>query len=120
MKKVLIIEDNQILAENFARILRKDFIVLRSSNASDAISQIDTNPPDLIFLDILLDGHSAFALLHELQSYYDTAMIPVVVCSDLADNLEEKPLKEYGIKAILDKAKTSPKEILEVCRNATR
>ena len=120
MKTVLIIEDNQILAENFARILRKDFTILRSSNASDAISQIDANPPDLIFLDILLDGHSAFALLHELQSYYDTADIPVIICSDLADNLEEKPLKEYGIKAILDKATTSPREILEVCKNATR
>ena len=118
MKTVLIIEDNQILAENFARIIRKDFTILQSSNAGDAISQIDANPPDLIFLDILLDGHSAFALLHELQSYYDTADIPVIICSDLADNLEYKSLQKYGVKVILDKAATSPREILEVCKNA--
>lgn len=118
MKTVLIIEDNQILAENFARILRKDFIVLQSSSAVDAISQIDMTPPDLILLDILLDGHSAFALLHELQSYSDTVMIPVIICSNLADNLDSKSLQSYGVKVILDKAATSPREILEVCKNA--
>lgn len=116
MKRILIVEDNRILAENFARILRSDFEIFHSDSAGSAISRIDNSFPDAILLDILLSGHSAFALLNELQSYADTAKIPVVICSDLAENLDENSLKKYQVKSILDKSKISPKELREICR----
>lgn len=120
MKKVLIVEDNQILAENFARILARQFEVFLAESASEAVAQIDHHRPDLIFLDILLKGHSAFALLNELQSYADTVKIPVVVCSNLSENLDESALKNYGVVGILDKSTVRPREILEACQNATK
>ena len=116
MKRILIVEDNRILAENFARILRSDFEISHADSAGSAISQIDNSFPDMILLDILLSGHSAFALLNELQSYVDTAKIPVVICSDLTENLDENSLKKYQVKSILDKSKISPKELREICR----
>ncbi|MDO4871864.1 MAG: response regulator [bacterium] len=117
MKKIIIIEDNQIIAENFERILGADFEISKAASAGEAISKIDQTLPNLILLDILLEGHSAFALLNELQSYSDTAKIPVVVCSDLSDELDTEALKKYGVRQILDKSKIRPREILEVCRN---
>lgn len=119
MKQILIVEDNQILAENFARILRGEFEVFFAESAGRAIDQIDSTRPDVILLDILLKGHSAFALLNELQSYADTTKIPVVVCSDLSDDLEFLALKKYNVVKILDKSQARPQEILEACRNAT-
>lgn len=116
MKRILIVEDDRILAENFARILRNDFEIFHADSAGSAISQIDNSFPDVILLDILLSGHSAFALLNELQSYADTAKNPVVICSDLAENLDENSLKKYQVKSILDKSKISPKELREICR----
>ena len=116
MKRILIVEDNRILAENFARILRSDFEISHADSAGSAISRIDNSFPDVILLDILLSGHSAFALLNELQSYVDTAKIPVVICSDLTENLDENSLKKYQVKSILDKSKISPKELREICR----
>ena len=119
MKKILIVEDDQILAENFSRIFRNDFEVFQAENASEAIFEIDKNMPDLIFLDVLLSGHSAFSLLNELQSYVDTAKIPVVICSNLADDLDLKSLEKYGVEMIFDKSKSRPREILakvkEIC-----
>ena len=112
MKKILIVEDDQILAENFSRIFRNDFKVFQAENASEAIFEIDKNMPDLIFLDVLLSEHSAFSLLNELQSYADTAKIPVVICSNLADDLDLKSLEKYGVKMIFDKSKSRPREIL--------
>ena len=116
MKRILIVEDNRILAENFARILRSDFEIFHADSAETAISRIDNSFPDVILLDILLSGHSAFALLNELQSYADTAKIPVIICSDLTENLDENSLEKYQVKSILDKAKISPKELREICR----
>lgn len=113
MKKILIIEDNMILAENFERILRKNFEILHANSAEKAILKIDKNLPDLILLDILLEGHSAFALLNELQSYVDTAKIPVIICSDLADELEIESLKHFNVRGIFEKSQFRPQELRE-------
>lgn len=118
--RILIVEDNQILAENFERILRTEFEISKAENAGQAIQKIDERTLDLILLDILLSGHSAFALLNELQSYVDTAQIPVVICSDLAENLDLNSLENYGVKTILDKAKISPYELKETCRKVVQ
>ena len=114
MKKILIIEDNWILAaENFERILRKNFEISHANSAEKAILEINRRLPDLILLDILLEGHSAFALLNELQSYADTARIPVVVCSDLADELEMESLKHFNVRDIFEKSQFQPRELRE-------
>lgn len=118
-KRILIVEDNRILSENFLRIFRNSFEAILAESASEAIEHIDRQIPDLIFLDILLSGHSAFSLLNELQSYPDTSKIPVVICSDLASELEEVALKKYNVVKILDKSLVEPREILEVCSYAT-
>lgn len=117
MKKILIVEDNQIWAENLALILRGKFEILRANSAAQAIEQIDKHAPNLIFLDILLNGHSAFSLLNELQSYADTCEIPVVIFSNLAEEMDLSALKNYGVRAIIDKSKTSPSEILKVAED---
>ncbi len=113
MKKILIIEDNVILAENFERILRKNFEISHANSAEKAILKINKRLPDLILLDILLEGHSAFALLNELQSYADTARIPVVICSDLAAELEMESLKHFNVRDIFEKSQFQPRELRE-------
>jgi DNA-binding NarL/FixJ family response regulator len=95
-------------------------IVGEADSVISGLDIINQMKPDLIFLDILLKGHSAFALLNELQSYADTVKIPVVVCSNLSENLDESALKNYGVVGILDKSTARPREILEACQNATK
>ncbi len=116
MKKVLIIEDNQILAENLARILAKDFQIELANSAAAAINEVDRNLPDFIILDILLGGHSGISLLNELQTYGDTSKIPVIICSNLASELDAESLKNYGVVQIFDKSKMNPRGILEFLR----
>ena len=115
-KSVLIVEDNVILAENFERILKHQFCVVNARSAASAIELVDNKIPDFIVLDILLEGHSAFALLNELQSYTDTSIIPVVICSDLAPELDLNVLKKYGVREVLDKSKMQPSDLLKVLR----
>ncbi len=82
-------------------------------NSLSNFLKINKRLPDLILLDILLEGHSAFALLNELQSYADTARIPVVVCSDLADELEMESLKHFNVRDIFEKSQFQPRELRE-------
>ena len=114
---VLIVEDDSWLAEQQARVLGKaGYRTTISPHAIDAMASIDDIRPDIIVLDILLTGSTALALLHELQSYADTASIPIVVCTNLASELELANLKPYGVRLILDKTTMLPDDVVTAVR----
>ncbi|MBR3177633.1 response regulator [Candidatus Saccharibacteria bacterium] len=107
---IYIIDDDHLMAECLSRYLRpKETRIF--SNAIDAISNLDEDAPDLIFLDVLLDGPDAFTFLNEIMSYESTAKIPVVIVTSL--NLEAKSLRSYGVRKVLKKETLTPEEVRE-------
>lgn len=101
MKLVYVVEDDILLAQHMKRLL-KDYEVRVFNNSVEAMAAIDNKLPDCIVLDLMLDGPSGFALLNELQSYTDTAKVPVIVCSNLANELQGQ-LQDYSIHKVVDK-----------------
>ncbi len=65
--------------------------------------------PDLIILDVLVNGPDAFTLLNEMISYTDTATIPVIIVTSL--KLRANNLRSYGVRAIFDKATMHPNDL---------
>ena len=103
--QVLLVEDDPWLAELEAEVLTQaGFEVTLSPHAPSAIAKIDAQQPDVIILDVLLTGSTAFALLHELQSYGDTKKVPVILCTNMAENLKLEDLRLYGVRRIIDKS----------------
>ena len=103
--RVLLVEDDPWLAELEAGVLKDaGYDVTLSPHAPSAIIAIDEARPDVIILDVLLTGSTAFALLHELQSYGDTHTVPVILCTNMADSLTLDDLKMYGVRRIVDKS----------------
>ena len=73
---IFIIEDDKVMAECIMRAcLGYDVRVF--SNAIEAMGEISNNIiPELIFLDIMLEGPDGCTFLNELVSYTDTAECP--------------------------------------------
>lgn len=119
MKKplVLIIEDDAWLVEQFKRVLSDEYNVKDTTNAWAAIDLIDELKPEAIILDVLLTGSTAFALLHELQSYGDMGMIPVILCTNLAAEMSVDNLKPYGVVRVLDKTSMHPDDLKTAIRS---
>ena len=82
-----------------------------ATSADEAVKQIDKFKPGVILLDFQLGTQNALVLLNELQSYSDSREIPVVILATDAKRLKLTDLAQYNIKAILDKATTTPEEI---------
>ncbi len=117
-KTVLIVDDDAWLAELYARVLQKaGYTTHVSPHAIDAMSAIDDVHPDVIILDVLLTGNTAFTLLHELQSYGDTGAIPVILCTNLAADISLDDVKPYGVKRILDKSVMVPEDTVAAVRS---
>lgn len=91
MIRTLIIEDELHNRNNLQYLLEKYCsgidVVATAGDADEAISQIHTLRPQLLFLDIQLPGKNGFQLLQELGTY-DFEVIFVTAFS------------EYGIQAI--------------------
>lgn len=115
--RIYIVEDDKLMGEHIAHMLRQHHTEL-FTNGVDAIHRIDKCLPDVIILDILLDGPSGFSLLSELQSYGDTARIPVVICSSAAADFDKNNLTDYGVACVLDKTTMHPEDIIEAVEYA--
>ena len=105
---IYIVEDDKTFAKCLERFCRPRATKI-FNNVIDAISSIDEQFPDLIFLDILLTGPDGFTFLNELASYQDTAKIPIVVVSSL--DFKNQDLSIYGVVGVLNKDTLTPKEI---------
>lgn len=110
---VLLVEDDAWLSETEEAVLRKaGYDVVTAPHALAAIELIDTRIPDVIVLDVLLAGSTAFAFLNELQSHEDTKGIPVVLCTNLAEQLFSTQLDAYGVKRVVNKATMHPDDLV--------
>lgn len=118
MTKLLLVEDDQWLAElEAAALTRAGYDVVAVNRAPAAIEAVDREHPDAIVLDVLLTGSTGFALLHELQSYTDTKIIPVVLCTNTAERLPEANLESYGVRRVVDKTTMTPEDLVAAVRS---
>lgn len=110
-KKTLLIhliDDDPIFRDIMRRYL-KPHRVHGFGNSIDAIKKLEDELPDLIFLDLLLDGPDGFTYLNEIASYADTNQIPVVLVSSLYHTLPK--MSSYNVIAYLDKTTFTPVDV---------
>jgi len=114
MNYVLLIEDDQWLADSYQVMLRAQGINVRQvSTGHEAMQLIEEEKPAVVVADVLLGDHTSITLFHELQSYEDTRVIPIILCTTLAQTkFSDAQLKSYGIVAVLDKATLTPEQLL--------
>ena len=96
--RLLVVEDDVGLA----RIL-KDGLTLRGHavtvkhNAEDALKVVKQSPPDLVILDVGLDGLSGFQMLEIVRKDPATASLPVILLTAL--HMEKDQLKGLSLGA---------------------
>ncbi len=83
MKKILIIEDNQMISKGLKYLLEQErYLVDICSSLLEAKRYLDANTPNLIILDITLpdgDGFDFCKYINNLKKEYSKYDIPIVV-----------------------------------------
>ena len=85
-KNIMIVEDDMIIASCIKKTLTRNGYYINSivSNGEDAVLQIKKNKPDLIIMDIILDGKiDGIQTVYKIQSIDN---IPVIYLSANTDN----------------------------------
>lgn len=87
-KRILIVEDDDDLRGMFERSLSiAGFDVQEARSGFEALRTLDSNPPDLVLLDLRLPGIDGFTVYQEIAANAFTRDIPVVIVTASVDDL---------------------------------
>jgi len=118
MKKILIVEDEKILAEMYRnKFIEAGFEVSSTFEAEEGLKLAKKEKPDLIVLDILLPRENGVYFLTELKNDLEISSIPVVVFSNFDDPETKRTALRLGVKDYLIKTNYTPKEIVAKIKN---
>lgn len=117
MKKILIIEDNQIVANVYRNKLAVEgYQTEVALDGETGLKMMRSLQPDIIILDLMLPKMSGVDVIKEIRSEADFAKLPVIVFSNTyLTNLIQEAWKA-GANKCLSKASCSPKEVLDIVR----
>ena len=87
MKKILVIDDEEWLREMIQLALRqKGYDVIDAGNGTLGIEKARQHLPDLILCDVNMGKVDGYTTLSSLRNYPETASIPFILMTGLADN----------------------------------
>lgn len=98
-KKVLVVEDDQLLRKIIIGQLSLKYLTIPAGDGQSALEQVEIQKPDIVVLDLMLPKLDGFGFLEKLRASPDPewAKIPVLVASNLSDSKSIQRAKEYGI-----------------------
>lgn len=80
MKRILIVEDEELLLDAFSSALRKrKYDVVGFSNGKGAIDYLKNNSVDLVILDIKLPDMSGLDVLEQIRKILPS--VPIIMCT---------------------------------------
>ncbi|HXR04293.1 MAG TPA: response regulator [Verrucomicrobiae bacterium] len=118
MKKILIIEDDLIVANVYRNKLSVEgYQAEIAPDGENGLKTMRTYKPDLIVLDLMLPKMSGVDVIHEVRGESEFSKLPIVVFSNTyLTNMVQQAWKA-GANKCLSKASCSPREVVDVVRN---
>ena len=108
--RVLLVEDDDAIAEMYGMQLRLDgYVVEVARNADDAVCRVEQAVPDLLLLDLLLPGRGGLEVLAEVKERWDG--VPVVILSNYGDPELLARGRQMGARDYVVKSRTTPHEV---------
>ena len=80
---ILVLDDDQSILDLYQLVLEEEGYRVHLTKLSfEKVQEVETLHPDLILLDLKMDGHTdGFLLLQKLKMYRPTKDIPVILCT---------------------------------------
>ena len=113
-RKILIIEDEHILASMYAdRFRQEKWKVTAATTNNEGLDVTRKQKPDIVLLDILLFRGNGLEYLTTKKNDETIAKIPVIVFSNLDDPKTKEEALELGALEYLLKSDFTPQELAQ-------
>jgi DNA-binding response OmpR family regulator len=113
-QKVLLVEDEKMLAEMYAtKFSMEGYTVEKAFDGAQGLELAKTMNPDIILLDVIMPKLDGFATLKQLKADPKLKAIPVIMLTNLGQEDDLKKGKELGATDYFVKSNHSPSEIVD-------
>ena len=114
MKKILIIEDEEIILDLLQKKLSQEgYEISVAKDGEEGLKLMKEVKPDLVLLDIVMPKIGGFEVMEEMQKEDQLKSIPVIVVSNSGQPVEIDKAQALGAKDWLIKTEFDPKEVVE-------
>jgi PAS domain S-box-containing protein len=111
--RVLVVDDDPDVRERTREMIsREGFQVIEARDGREALARLETEPPDVILLDLLMPEMDGFAFLDELRKRDRLKELPVVVLTAKDLTEEDHARLNGGVARVLQKGPSGRDEIL--------
>ena len=117
MKKVLIIEDEKLLRDVYAMILKKEgYSVGLAENGKIGIDKLKSFNPDLILLDMLMPVMDGLGFLKSAKLPKNHPAVKTIIVSNLSNPITKNDSQKYGVVKTMLKVNFSPREFVAIVK----
>lgn len=112
--RILLVEDDQFLSMLLKNRLEREggFQIMLAKSGDEALKLLGEFRPHLMLLDVILPGKTGFEVLEEMQKL-PTEKPPVIIISNLGQDIDIEKGRALGVVDYFVKARTSTDEIVE-------
>lgn len=119
MKKVLIIEDDPIVAHIYkTRLERESYEVEVATDGQDGVKQMNECSPDAVMLDLMLPRMNGVDVLKKIRSRSEFLNTPVIVFTNAYVPTMINEAYQAGATQVFNKATLTPRQILDALHTA--
>ena len=108
---ILIVDDTPLNIEVLLGILKEKYRVKIAKNGEKALKIINTSPPDLVLLDVMMPEMDGYQVCQTMKNIPATATIPIIFVSAINEPNEKKKALALGAVDYITKPVT-PEEVL--------
>jgi DNA-binding response OmpR family regulator len=114
MKNILIIEDDSFLKNlESSKFTHEGFAVATAVTGAEVDAALAAQIPDVILLDLMLPDVDGFELLKKFKADEKVKAVPVIVFSNLSDEIEMKRVMDAGAAAFMVKSNFTLSDVIE-------
>ena len=114
MSKILIVEDNSIIAKMLkTTLMLEGHDVSIAPNGTAGLEKAQEEMPDLVLLDIMMPGMDGFEVCRRLRGGEETKDIPIVFLSNLYQSQHQELARQLGALDYLVKVHMAPPQLAE-------
>lgn len=119
-KKILVVEDDNLLADVYKQVLSNDgFKVVVANDYASAMTKFSGKTIALVVLDIILKGKNGFELLRDFRKQPDGDKVPIIIITGMNTqdlNMDRELMVSLNIIGIHTKSQFSINEFSGLVR----
>ncbi|MBI4359441.1 MAG: response regulator [Candidatus Nealsonbacteria bacterium] len=114
MKKIIIIEDEEIMLDLLQRkLVSAGYGVVVARDGEEGLQKIKESRPDLILLDVVMPKRDGFSVMAEIQKDESLSKIPIIIVSNSGQPVELSRARQLGARDWLVKTEFDPRKLVE-------